>query len=292
MDVTPKTLEKFRESLEERGLADGTQRMYVVLVRACAEHPRGMTARLIDDSLAAKSRRANRAALLSWAGFADDDALAKRVKRIKLPPPTRAKPKIPLEHAQWRRLVHEIRTSKTLDDNPALRSALLLVAMRGIRMSDAIRVRRVDVISALRTDRFAFFAKGNRRIEHSAAPVKEALVALSKIREQWVQVEDLLVTTKCKSTGYAKRHAAYVRMDRALRQLAKKCGIRDVHGHRFRRTYATAFIKALGPDPQALQKLVVHVGWTSITTASGYVDAVNREELDKVGADLTERILG
>jgi integrase len=292
MDVTSKTLEKFRESLAERGLAEGTQRLYVVLVRACAEHPRGITARLIDDDLAAKSRRSNRAALLSWASFTDDDALAKKVKRIKLPPPTRAKPKIPFDHEQWRRLVKEIRTNKTLDDEPAIRAALLLVAMRGIRMSDALRVRRVDVMSALRTDRFAFFAKGQRRIEHSAGPVKEALVALSRIKEPWVVVEDLLVSDRCKSNGYAKRHTAYIRMDRALRHLAKKCGIRDVHGHRFRRTYATAFIKALGPDPLALQKLVAHVGWTSITTASGYIDAVNREELDKVGADLTNNILG
>jgi len=292
MDVTTKTLAQFRESLADRGLSEGTQRLYTVLVHACAEHPGGLTARLLDDSLAAKSRRTNRAALLAWCDFADDEKLAKRVRRIKLPPAVRKKPKIPFELEQWRGLVKAIRSDKSLERDPAMRAALLLVALRGLRMADALRVRRADVLYALRSGRFAFYAKGNRRLEYDAAPIKEALVALSDIKGKWETVEDLIVTDRCRSTGHAKRQAAYVQMDRALRRIAKKAGVRDVHGHRFRRTYAANFLRALGPDPNALSKLVQHVGWTNIQTAAGYVDAVNREELDQVGSKMTKEILG
>jgi len=291
MDVTSKTLAQFRESLADRGLSEGTQRLYTVLVHACAEHPKGMTARLVDNKLAAKSRRSNRAALLAWCAFADDDKLAKRVRGIKLPPAVRQKPKIPFEIEQWRRLVQEIRTDKALDRDPAMRAALLLVALRGLRMADALRVRRADVLHALRTGRFAFYAKGNRRLEYDAAPIKECLVWLKHINRDWETVEDLLAEMS-EVDGVARRHMAYMRMHRALSRIAKKVRIRDVHGHRFRRTYAVNFLKMLGPDPMAMQKLVTHVGWASIATASGYVDAVNREELDQVGSKMTKEILG
>jgi integrase len=291
MDVTSKTLRQFGESLADRGLTEGTVRLYRVLVNACAKDDRGMTARLVDDDLAAKTRRSNRAALLAWADFCDDDILAKKVRRIRLPPAVRAKPKFPLEHAEWRQLVHAIRIDQTLDREPAVRAALLLVALRGLRMADALRVRKVDVTHALRTGRFAFYSKGQRRQDYDAAPVKEALLLLSQARGSWTTVEDLLVGRGCKSSGVARRHAAYTKMARALERIAKKEKIRDVHGHRFRRTYATEFLKRLGNDPNALVKLMMHVGWTNIATASSYVDAVNREELDRIGAGVTKEIM-
>lgn len=291
MDVTPKSLEKFRESLAARGLGDGTQRLYIVLVNACAEHPKGLTARLLTRDLAPKSLRTNRAALLAWARFSKDAELKETLEDIRLPPAARAKPKIPFEREQWKRLVHEIRVTKALDRQPALRAALLLVALRGIRMSDAARVRKGDVISALRNGRFSFVAKGSKRLEYDAASIREPLEMLAKIKGDWSTVEDLLVSDRCRSQGFARRHTAYTKMDRALRKLAKKCGIRDVHGHRFRRTYAVSFLRAIGNDPQALIKLTKHVGWSSIQTASGYVDDVSLEELDKIGSNLTKDLM-
>lgn len=289
MNVTPKTLEAFRASLAERGLSENTMRLYSCLVAACARDPHGMTARLTEGDLAAKSLRANKAALRAWGDFAGDTVLVAKVKKIRLPPAVRAKPKIPFEHATWKALIQRIRTSAELE--PAVRAALFLIAVRGLRVSDALRIKRTEVMSALRTGTLSFEAKGRRRNEYDAEPIREALRELAEIRGTWVRVSDLIVTDRCITDGAKKNAAAYKCVDRALRTLAKKMKIRDVHAHRFRRTYATQFLKNLGPDPQAVLKVMAHVGWSNVQTAMGYVDAVNREELNKVGSDLTKDLL-
>lgn len=287
MDVTAKTLEKFREDMADRGLVERTQDVYCGIVARCARAPKGMTSRLKED-LSPKYLRLMRAALLAWAMFAEDADLLLKVKRLRLPPAQRVKPKVPFARDEWRDLVERVRGAKV--DAP-IRAVLFIIAVRGLRISDGLRIRRSDVRDALRTGRLSFEAKGRKRLEYDAAPIQEALRELAAIPGKWERVTDLIVTPACRQTSPARRgKLAYKRVDRALRRIAK--GIPGVHAHRFRRTYATEFLRKLHGDPVAMLRLQQHMGWARPDTAMQYVDAVSREKNDQVGNDLAKEILG
>jgi len=292
MDVTPKTLQSFRESLAERGLGERTQDVYAYVVGACARHPKGMAARLTDGDLSPKYLRLNRAALLAWATFSEDASLLLKVKRIRLPAAERQKAKVPFRTADWKKMVHAVRDEESL--SPAMRAALFLVIVRGLRASDALRIKRTDVQAALRTGRLSFEAKGRKRIEYDAKPIREALEMLMAEKPYWTRVSDLIVTWRCKTDGTKRVIAAYKRLDREIRAMGEAAGVDGVHAHRFRRTYATAFLlhPKLKADPQAMFRLQHHMGWAKVETAMQYVYAVSRAENDAVGNDLLQEIVG
>lgn len=297
MDVTDSSLRRFGDSLRERGLSEGTVELYTLLVKRCAQHPRGLAGRLLDGDLAAKSLRANRAALMAWATFASNGDLVVKIKRIRLPPPQRQTAKVEFPIEQWKRLVHEIRQSTQIRD--PMRATLLLISIRGLRCADALRLRRKEVSGAIRTGRLAFLAKGRKRLDYDATPVMQALELLHDQRGDWEMVEDLLVPKLAARKNVkptAKRKAAALAVRRALRKVATKVYADDVregsiHPHRFRRTQAVAFLQRLAGDPQSLPKLMAYMGWTSMDTALQYVDAVNRTQLDQIGQDMAKDLL-
>jgi integrase len=287
--VTPETLRRFRESLLEQGLSDGSARLYAVLVERCARDgrdARGMVTRLTGHDLAPKSLRNNRSALMAWATFAEDAPLLLKVKRIRLPPPLRSKPKIAITPDEWKGIVRAIQDS---DESPAMRAVLFLMAVRGFRVGDVLRLRRGDITAALRTGRLSFTAKGRKRLEYDATPIRPALIELADHRG-WEVVEDLIVGPHCRSEGFNRRHAASCRVREALTRITADAGTK-VNPHDLRRMYALSFLRRLGKDPQALQKLSMHVGWAGIQTAALYVDEVSRDELDQVGNQMAEELL-
>lgn len=284
MEVTEASLEKFGQWLVDLGRAPGTVRLYPMLVRACARHEQGLTGRLVAGELEPKTLHVNRAALLAWAEFIENDELAKRLRRIKLPPARRAKPKREMERDRWKALAAAIRTTKLRD---AMTATLLIMARRGFRSGDVLRLRKTEIKAAIKTGTLSFAAKGNRRIEYRATPVMEALEMLEAHRGDWNRVEDLLVSPRCGSQGFKRRRAASAAVARALMKVAETIEETGVHPHRLRRTYAVYFLHELKGDPQALVKLQHHMGWDSLATAAGYVDAVNRDELDDIGDRLT-----
>lgn len=280
MDVTKASLTRFENWLRENGRADPTVELYTSCLRSCAAREDGLTARLIDKKLAPKTRRANLAALRSWAQFSDDHALERRLKQIKMPPAVRVNPKQELVKDDWRRLVKELQQAKLPD---TMRSVLLIMALRGLRSGDVLRLRRREVQEAVRSGVLAYEAKGGRRLEYDAEPIRpqlEALVAVSG----WERVRDLV-------GGDAGTRAVSNKVRRALKRATKGLKIDGVHPHRLRRTYATHFLKALDRDPQALIKLTKHMGWANIQTAAGYVDATDKNELNAIGSKLTEDLL-
>jgi integrase len=221
-------------------------------------------------------------ALRSWANFAEDAALRRRLDSIKLPPALRKNPKVELDRVSWRRLV------KHLQDQPpsAMRSVLLIISLRGLRCGDVLRLRRREIEDALSTGLLSFEAKGSRRLEYDAAPIREHLQDLAAQaplgNAQWQRVRDLLGPCHDSATRAVRR---------SLARHAVGLGIEDLHPHRLRRTYATHYIRALDKDPQALMKLQRHMQWQSMQTAAGYVDATNAKELDAIGARMVDELM-
>lgn len=276
MKVTEQNLEKFRTWMLERGRVNDTATAYIVNIRTCADDPKGMTHRLISGKLAPNTLRANLAALRAWADFTEDLALRKRLKDIRLPPARRVRSKSPLDRAQWARVIGHLRTRKFA--NEPMRHVLLIIALRGMRCGDVIRIKREEVVRAIETGRLSFEAKGRKRIEYSAAPIREHLEALAEMRG-WSRIGDLL--------GRSVDHKI-IRKNvwRAARRCAAEVTITEMNPHRFRHTYATNYLNVFKGDPNAIIKLQKHMHWESMTTAARYVDAVSMDELDTAGDDL------
>lgn len=279
MQIAPGTLAKFDAWLHTRGRSEGTRRVYANHLRRSAADERGLVHRLLGRELAPNSQRTAKAALAAWARFSGDTELAEQLKDLRLPPARRMKAKIPLELEAWRRFVQHV--SQVKMRNEPLRHVELIIAKRGIRCSDVLRMTRQDITDAVSTKVLVFEGKGRKRTRFAAAPILEHLKALSEIKH-WKHVSDLI------SSGSPR--AALTRVERSVRRHAKALEIPDVFPHRFRTTYATSFLKALQGDPQALIKLQRHMDWESLATAARYADAVDAGELDVIGAGVTDSL--
>jgi integrase len=282
MNVSETALEKFRNHLREDGRSEGTADLYVLNVRSCAGED-FLTQRLTDarHDLGAKTLHTNKAALAAWADFTGDTELKKRLDRIKLPPAIRAKAKKGLSTAEWKTLMATVKTARL---EPAIRATILIMARRGFRIADVLRLKKREIADALRTGTLSFEGKGRRRREIDVAPIKEALELLHGERGSWAMVEDLITATT--REGLHRRKMAAKRVAAALRRCAKKAKVPGVHPHRLRRTYAMRFLELFQGDPQALIKLQKHMGWANMNTALSYVDEVNLGELDAKGTEM------
>jgi integrase len=56
--------------------------------------------------------------------------------------------------------------------------------------------------------------------------------------------------------------------------------IEGVYPHRLRRTYATEYLRSMAGDPEAVVKLMQHMGWSNIATAMEYVNHQRGAELN------------
>jgi integrase len=278
VDLSSSSLPAYATWLREHGRAELTIQQYLSCLRQSATLAGGPTGRLIDRHLAPKTRRVYLAALRSWAVYAEDAALTKRLAQIKLPPAIRVATKVELARDDWRRLILHLQGTEP----GALRAVLLIMALRGLRCGDVLRLARRDVQTALRTGKLSFEAKGARRIEYDATPILEPLRELADL-PRWGHVRDLVI-----DHGDAQPR----KVRRALAAIARELKIEGLHPHRLRRTYATYYVRALDRDPQSLIKLMTHMGWTSVNTASGYVDATNADELAAVGSKMVSDLLG
>jgi integrase len=304
MEINPGTLGKFETWLIGRGRVESTARVYKNHLRRSAGEADGLTARLVDGSLSPNTRRTNLAALASWAKFARDADLRAELDDIRLPPARRVKAKIPLDLEAWRVFVQHVMhtsTERPLRRNPtgaadaakdarlrtaelrreALRRVILMIAIRGIRCGDVLRMTRKDLTNAVATKVLVFEGKGRKLTRFAAGPILEHIAALVAMKK-WERVSDLVTT--------GDSRAALTRVERAVKRYAKEADIADVFPHRFRTTYATAFLRRLQGDPQALIKLQRHMDWESLATAARYADAVDADSLDEIGADMTEAL--
>lgn len=287
IDVTPRKLEEFELWLRENGRGEGTAALYVHNVARCASSPGGISARLVGD-LAPKTKHTNLAALQAWATFEESGELVVALKKIRLPPSKRVTPKVELTFEDWKRMVIAVQDDETMDE--PVRSCILIMSLRGLRISDALRLKRKDIRDAIRTKTLSYEGKGSKRLEIDATPILDAITALSEEAGSWERVEDLVVK-RSTSVGLKRRKMAAKRITRNIARIAHHLSVESMHPHRLRRTYATHYAKMLWGDPQAMIKLQKHMGWSSLATAAQYVDAVDDGELSKKGNELVAGLL-
>lgn len=282
MEITEENIEKFRRWVVSRGRASGTADLYISNLKSCSQDPKGVTNRLVAGGLSPNSKRTNIAALRAWAKFAKNTELAEWLDEIKLPPPRRIRTKLPLGRDDLRGVVKHLRTCR-MHCEP-MRHVLLIIALRGIRSGDVLRIERREVVRALATGKLIYEGKGSKRIEIDARPINDQLKALAAI-EKWSRVRDLVAIGK---NGRAVSNKVW----RASRRTAKQVGIADMNPHRYRHTFATNFLALLKGDPNAIVKLQQYMAWESMATAARYVDSISQNELDTIGADLIADVLG
>jgi integrase len=280
--VTDAHLRAFRVWLEDQGLAATTAEMYVHDARSAAEI--GFVARLRVDQ-APKTLHRIRAVGRQWARFRSDDALELALKKFKLPPARRQSVRIPLERAKLFAIVDELARADYLAS--PMRATIGLMACRGFRVGDVLRMQRSELIEAVQTGVLSYLGKGRKRIQFRLMPYWEAHVKhLAEIDGAWVRVEDLIAPT---SDAKQRRKTASKAAQRALLELASHCGIAKVYPHRLRRTYAVEYLRQHGGDPEAVIKLKQHMQWADESTALQYVDHARGPELDEAGARIFER---
>lgn len=276
MEITEKNLERFRAWMIQRGRGEGTAKLYVLNVKTCASES-SLTRRLVAGDLAPNTVHANAAALRAWARFAKDRELAETLEDIRLPPPRRVRHKPPLDTDTLRTVVQHVRTCPMT--NEAVRQVLLIMALRGLRVSDVLRLPRQEIVRSLSTGRLMAITKGRKRTPVAIGPIRAELEALAAMRGSWTRVQELVTSSKDPrvATNKVWRHA---------RRTAKAVGIEEMNPHRYRHTFAIRYLERLAGDPNALNKLQRFMGWENLTTAARYVDHVSQDDLDRLGDDL------
>jgi integrase len=280
--VTARQLDDFDAWLRDYGRAESTARLYVHNVRA-AYRAGGPLKRLNDPLLAPKTRRHILAALRAWARSRSDDQLLEKLGKLRLPPAERSTEKVPLPRAAWLALIKHLDTASR--PRPPIRAALGLMATRGFRRGDVLRMEREKIVAALDSGTLTYNAKGNRWLQFSVLPTYRRHLQTLASYDHWHHVRDLV------SPRAADVHkAAGKKLARALDGCGQQIGLAAgaIYPHRLRRTYATLYLEQLGAAPDAVVRLQQHMGWRSLATAMAYVDHARGVELDDVAVAMFE----
>ena len=255
--------------LEARGRSPATRRSYVSQLRSASSIQGGLE-RLRAPGLAPKSRRVLRAALVAYARYVKDGALETQLRDLKLPPARRVEVRTALSDVEFGALVTFLARAKPSPEKAVLQILLL----RGLRLSDVLRVERQAVVQALKTGVLVCVVKGGQMQQYSCATVRDPLVYLASVRG-WTQLCDLIAP---ESRADIRVEAAGREIRRILADAAKRAGIKTrVFPHRLRRTVATRFARVVGGDAFKLKALL---GWQSIASVAEYVE-VSRDEVDR-----------
>jgi len=192
----------------------------------------------------------------------------------------------PLTLEQWFEIREAIDEADWLSD--AQRLVCSIIALRGIRCGDVLRLSKHEISQGLKTGILAFEGKGERRQQYSAEPMRSYLDGLLELRWTGKRVRNLVSPKSdedlCQETAGRQIRRAFDRiadeldMDRA-----------DLYAHRFRHTYATHFLQQMTGDPEALFKLQQQMGWAKLETAANYLRRGRRAELDEVDERLRRR---
>lgn len=284
MNANARELDGFAAYLAEFGLADGTIGIYLHQMKRAADDG-GWIARLKSD-LAPKTKRLVRAAARHWASWKEDGKLRAAIDRLRLPAPRRQKAKVPLPREVLFQVMDVIDDPKTDLDEP-LRAALGLMACRGFRDGDVLRMRRAEVTAALDQGLLAFEAKGRRRLEFAVIRTYKRWLKVLASMPKWGRVDELIVPHS--KSPKARRAAAARKVQRALAAIGEQLGVAGLHPHQLRRTYCVEYLRAQKGDPEAVIKLTQHMQWANMATAMEYVDHLRGQELDSVAETMFDR---
>lgn len=283
----PTELLDFHDWLLDEGVSADTAEAYAGDVARSFRLADGPRDRLRDDELAPKTRRRILAAFRRWAQFQQDADLAEKLRRLgkRLPAPARKIPKNPLTREEWFTVLDEIDSADYLHD--AMKAQLGMMASRGFRCADVLRLKRSEITAALSSGELNYQAKGARRLRFRVLDAYRPYLELLSDYRRYRRVEDLISPQSAEGRG--RRRAASRAVERALIVVGQEVEIDELYPHRLRRTYASEYLRALGNDPEALPKLQQHMQWGSIATALEYVDHERGAQLDAVAEEMMKR---
>lgn len=273
-------LAAFKEWMLSRGRAEDTANLYCRHLRQCFAE-RNLKSRLLSRKLSPNTKRGVLAALRAWCKFADDPQLAAELDDIKLPAPERVTEKVPLRREDWDNFVRAVELQPMDED---MRAVARMIAVRGFRVGDVCRLTPATVRQGLETSTLIYTAKSGRHLPWGIGPYAQSLEQFLSSRG-WKQVADLI---SHRGQKRSRMRAARLNVERTFSSLGEEIGLEpgEVTPHRLRRTYAVYFLQAVDGD---IVKLKDHMGWASLATAMRYVDHSQREELDKVAAQMLKR---
>lgn len=276
-------LDDFHAWLCRRG-RERSADQYVRVVRRYLSDPRMETA-ITARKYSPNYRRHLTACLRAWAKFSGDRALEERLEDVKLPAPVPADVREPLDTATWARVREAIASAPYLKE--PTRHVCGLIAARGIRCGDVLRLSKKSIAQAVSTGTLSYEGKGERWMTFSARLLLPHLEGLLACRWTGGRVRNLVcpgsAEDKCQETAGRE-------IRRAFDRVAEDLGVprEDLFAHRFRHTYATHFLQKMQGDPEAVFKLQTQMGWARLDTAANYLRRSRREELDAVEAQLFE----
>ena len=278
------TVEDFQAWLTRRG-RERSAAQYGRVVRLYLDDSEDFEGKISNRRYSPNYRRHLAACLRSWAKFTKDNDLRDWLDELKLPAAVPRDVREPFERDQWFAILDEIDGADYL--NPPVKAVCLIVATRGIRVGDTVRLQRREIQQAIKTGILTFEAKGERRMRFSAAPVADYLRDLLDM--EWgnrKRVRDL-ISPRSADGDKAQANAGNIVRD-GFDQVAEAVGIpsEDLYPHKFRHTYATHFLGELEGDPEAVIKLKEQMGWARLDTALNYLRRSRQGELDQVEQSL------
>lgn len=278
MSLTTEELEGFREWLARRGRSETTQAQYVRQLRRLSELE-DLKAPLLDRKSSACYRHAQATVLRQWAKYSKDAELLGALEEIKLPFARRKSIRTPIVEEEWFGIISELEKAENIP--AAIKAVMQIIMTRGIRCSDVLRLEKSDIRNALKTGILSYTAKGERRIEYSAVPIRAPLEVLGRLRggRVWEMV----------SKGTLDSAARKIRSSIAEFSASLGYDPGELFSHRFRHTFVNRFLEEMQGDPRAAWFLQDAMGWASPNTARSYVANASREELQEIEAKLYSR---
>lgn len=201
-----------------------------------------------------------------------------------MPAPVARQAREPLPMDDWREVRQFIAETEML--NEVQRQVCGLIALRGIRCSDVLRMTERDIKQALKTDTLKFEAKGERWLEFHAKPLRPYLKGLLEL--DWPKKAHVWNLVSPKSDEDKAPDTASRTIRRAFDRVAEELEMdpADLYAHRFRHTYATFFLQKMKGDPEAIFKLQQQMGWARLETAANYLRRSRQSELNKIEEEL------
>lgn len=216
-----------------------------------------------------------------WARYSDDHVLEKRLQGIKRPAAIPSSVREPFELDEWFAIRDAIDEADWM--SAPKRLVCGIIALRGIRCGDILRLTRREISQALKTGILGYEAKGERRQQYNAGPMRQYLEELAEL--EWGDNKHVggLV---CPRGGNLDTAGRMIRQ--AFDAIADELEMEreDLYAHRFRHTYATYFLQEMAGDPEAIFKLQQQMGWAKLDTAANYLRRSRQGELDEIESRL------
>lgn len=275
-------LDEFDAWLRRRGRGRSADQ-YCKVVRCWIVDPDETESMMTSSEYSPNYRRHLIACVRVYAQFIGDGDLLARLGDIKRPPPVPKEAREPLPFAQWFDIREAIEDADYLSDPKRL--VCSIIALRGIRCGDVLRLVKRDVSRALDTGMLSFESKAERWQHYNAEPLRPYLDELNGLRWPGKRVRNLVCPRS--AAGHCQETAGR-EIRKAFDRIADDVGIEpeDLYAHRFRHTYATYFLQEMEGDPEAIFKLQQQMGWARLDTAANYLRRSRRGELDEIESRL------